>query len=60
MDPLRSIFYRVSVTKLGRIWVFLDPFIPKSVELGDQVQTALVKEVGMETVMIFEVSVILC
>ena len=41
MEPLRSISYYVSVTKLGRIWVYLDPFIPKSVESGDRVQTAL-------------------
>ena len=31
----------MSVTKLGWIWVYLDHFIPKSVESGDQVQTAL-------------------
>ena len=31
----------VSVTHLGYIWVYLDPFSPKSVESGERVQTAL-------------------
>ena len=33
--------YYVSVTNLRYIWVYLDPFIPKSVESGEQIQTAL-------------------
>ena len=31
----------MSVTNLGYIWVYLDPFVPKSVESGEQFQTAL-------------------
>ena len=34
-------YYYVSVTDLGYIWVYLDPFSPKSINLGDWVQTAL-------------------
>ena len=29
--------YYVSVTNLGYIWIYLDPFRPKSVNLGDRV-----------------------
>ena len=33
--------YYVSVTSLGYIWVYLDPFSPKSVNSDNRVQTAL-------------------